>query len=118
MQGRHRMLQDGGLYTHSFGESDDEAALSVAVGDAYRWKDAFIPILKLYTHNFGIGLSYDVNKHQQTNNCLAIQPRFWVIVILYRFMKQTGREPRESRMFFKDLVKNKAVPVSNRGTAK
>lgn len=61
MQGGNRMLQGGGLYTHSFDESDEEAALSVAVGAAYRWKDAFIPILKLYTHNFGIGFSYDVN---------------------------------------------------------
>jgi type IX secretion system PorP/SprF family membrane protein len=61
IQGGNRMLQGGGLYTHSFDESGEEAALSVALGAAWRWKDAFIPIIKLYTHNLGIGLSYDVN---------------------------------------------------------
>jgi len=61
IQGGSRMLQGGGLYTHSFDESGEEAALSIAIGAAYRWKDAFIPIIKLYTHNLGVGLSYDVN---------------------------------------------------------
>ena len=61
MQGGNRMIQGGGLYSHSFDENGDEAVLSIAVGGAFRWKDAFVPIIKLYTHQLGIGLSYDVN---------------------------------------------------------
>ncbi|THU34767.1 type IX secretion system membrane protein PorP/SprF [Niastella caeni] len=61
MQGGNRMIQCGGLYSHSFDEKGDEAALSIAVGGTFRWNDAFIPIIKLYTHQLGIGLSYDVN---------------------------------------------------------
>lgn len=61
VQGGNRLIQGGGLYTHCFHENGDEAALSVAVGGTFRWKDAFAPIIKLYTHQLGIGLSYDVN---------------------------------------------------------
>jgi type IX secretion system PorP/SprF family membrane protein len=61
MQGGDRLIQGGGLYTHSFDESGEEATLSVAIGGTLRWQDAFVPIIKLYTHQLGIGLSYDVN---------------------------------------------------------
>jgi hypothetical protein len=61
IQGGSRLLQGGGLYTHSFDEHNEEGTLSIAVGATYRWKDALVPILKLYTHQLGIGLSYDVN---------------------------------------------------------
>jgi type IX secretion system PorP/SprF family membrane protein len=61
MQGGNRLLQGGGLYTHYFDETGEEGSLSIAVGGALRWKDAFIPIIKLHTHQLGIGLSYDVN---------------------------------------------------------
>ena len=61
MQGGDRLIQGGGLYTHSFDETGEEATLSVAIGGTLRWQDAFVPIIKLYTHQLGIGLSYDVN---------------------------------------------------------
>jgi type IX secretion system PorP/SprF family membrane protein len=61
MQGGNRMIQGGGLYSHNFDENGDETALSIAVGGAFRWKDAFVPTIKMYTHQLGIGLSYDVN---------------------------------------------------------
>ncbi|HEY8896313.1 MAG TPA: PorP/SprF family type IX secretion system membrane protein [Niastella sp.] len=61
IQGGNRMLQGGGLYSHCFDENGEEGSLSIAVGGALRWKDAFIPIIKLQTHQLGIGLSYDVN---------------------------------------------------------
>jgi type IX secretion system PorP/SprF family membrane protein len=61
MQGGNRMVQGGGLFTHCFDEKGEDGALSIAVGGALRWNDAFIPVLKLYTHQFGVGLSYDVN---------------------------------------------------------
>ena len=61
MQGGNRLLQGGGLYTHCFDEAGEDGSLSIAVGGALRWKDAFIPIIKLHTHQLGIGLSYDVN---------------------------------------------------------
>jgi hypothetical protein len=54
MQGGNRMVQGGGLYTHCFEEAGEEGALSMAVGGAYRWKDAFIPIIKIYTHRLVI----------------------------------------------------------------
>ena len=66
MQGGNRMVQGGGLYTHSFDETGEDGALSIGVGGAYRWKDAFIPIIKIYTHQLGIGLSYDVNVSKLT----------------------------------------------------
>lgn len=66
IQGGNRLLQGGGLYTHAFDESDDNATLSIAIGATYRWKDALAPIIKLYTHNLGIGISYDVNISQLT----------------------------------------------------
>lgn len=61
IQGGNRLLQGGGLYTHCFDETGEDGSLSIAVGGALRWKDAFIPIIKLHTHQLGIGLSYDVN---------------------------------------------------------
>jgi type IX secretion system PorP/SprF family membrane protein len=61
IQGGNRMLQGGGLYSHCFDENGEEGSLSIAVGGALRWNDAFIPIIKLQTHQLGIGLSYDVN---------------------------------------------------------
>ncbi|OQP62645.1 hypothetical protein A3860_26910 [Niastella vici] len=61
LQGGNRMIQGGGLYTHCFDEDGEEGALTVAVGGALRWKDAFIPLIKIATHQLGIGLSYDVN---------------------------------------------------------
>lgn len=61
VQGGNRMAQGGLLYTHSFDETGEENSMSIAAGGVYRWKDAFIPVVKLYTANLGLGISYDVN---------------------------------------------------------
>jgi type IX secretion system PorP/SprF family membrane protein len=61
IQGGDRLAQGGVLLSHSFDETGAEATMSIAAGATYRWKDAFIPVLKLYTNKLGIGLSYDVN---------------------------------------------------------
>lgn len=61
MQGGDRMAQGGLLYTHSFDETGEENSMSIAGGAVYRWKDALVPVVKLYTSKLGLGLSYDVN---------------------------------------------------------
>jgi Bacteroidetes-specific putative membrane protein len=61
VQGGNRLVQGGALYTHSFDYTGEEASFSIVVGGVYRWKDAFVPVLKLYTGQLGIGISYDVN---------------------------------------------------------
>jgi type IX secretion system PorP/SprF family membrane protein len=61
VQGGNRLIQAGGLYTHSFDYTGEEATFSIAAGAVYRWKDALVPILKLYTGKLGMGISYDVN---------------------------------------------------------
>lgn len=43
-------------------ESNDK--VSLYVGGFYRWKDAFIPIVKLDVYGFTVGVSYDVNTSQ------------------------------------------------------
>lgn len=61
MQGGDRMAQGGFLYTHNFDHTGDDARLSLSGGTVYRWKDAFIPVVKINTNKLSIGLSYDVN---------------------------------------------------------
>jgi Bacteroidetes-specific putative membrane protein len=61
IQGGSRLIQGGALYTHSFDYTGEEATFSIAAGAVYRWKDALVPVVKLYTGKLGIGISYDVN---------------------------------------------------------
>jgi type IX secretion system PorP/SprF family membrane protein len=61
VQGGNRLIQGGGLYTHSFDYTGEEATFSIAAGAVYRWQDALAPVLKLYTGKLSIGISYDVN---------------------------------------------------------
>jgi type IX secretion system PorP/SprF family membrane protein len=61
LQGGNRMAQGGFLYTRNFDPDGDDARLSLSVGAVYRWKDAFIPVIKINTDKLSIGLSYDVN---------------------------------------------------------
>lgn len=61
IQGGDRMAQGGFLYTHNFDHTGDDARLSVSGGAVYRLKDAVIPVIKINTNKFSIGLSYDVN---------------------------------------------------------
>jgi type IX secretion system PorP/SprF family membrane protein len=66
MQGGHRQFLSGILYSHVLKSyvtyaDDAEDNVSLMAGAAYRWGDAFIPILKLEMKNFYVGASYDIN---------------------------------------------------------
>ena len=62
-QGGHKQTMIGGFYTISLANQyyDDQNKTSLHLGGAYRWNDAFIPVVKLDYSNFSFGLSYDVN---------------------------------------------------------
>jgi type IX secretion system PorP/SprF family membrane protein len=51
-----------GIDLDQYYDSNDK--LSVYFGGFYRWKDAFIPIVKLDLYKFSLGMSYDVNTSQ------------------------------------------------------
>lgn len=62
-QGGHKQNMLGAIYSIALADEyyDDENKTSLHVGGAYRWNDAFIPVVKLDYQNFSFGLSYDVN---------------------------------------------------------
>jgi type IX secretion system PorP/SprF family membrane protein len=60
LQGGHRQFLGGGIFMHDlYADGDDK--VSIGFGTFYRWDDAVVPVFKLDLHQFGIGLSYDVN---------------------------------------------------------
>ncbi|MDP4262991.1 MAG: PorP/SprF family type IX secretion system membrane protein [Bacteroidota bacterium] len=61
IQGGNRLAQGGFLFTRNLDTGGDDARLSLSGGAAYRWKDAFVPVVKINTNQLSIGLSYDVN---------------------------------------------------------
>lgn len=62
-QGGHRQNMIGAMYTMAMADEyyDDENKTSLHFGGAYRWNDAFIPVVKIDYQNYSFGLSYDVN---------------------------------------------------------
>lgn len=62
-QGTQRQVMFGSLYTFSLADEyyDDKNKTSLHFGAAYRWDDAFIPIVKLDYRQLSFGMSYDVN---------------------------------------------------------
>ena len=61
MQGGARQVQGGLCINHDFIQYDEDEKASLSAGLFYRWKDAFIPVIKLDYYQYGIGISYDVN---------------------------------------------------------
>ena len=61
MQGGARQVQGGLCINHDFVQYDEDEKASISAGLFYRWKDAFIPVIKLDYYQYGIGISYDVN---------------------------------------------------------
>jgi type IX secretion system PorP/SprF family membrane protein len=61
MQGGSRQAQAGLLLEHFFVSNDENQKTGISGGLIYRWKDAFIPVVKLDYNKLGIGISYDVN---------------------------------------------------------
>lgn len=61
MQGGNRQIQGGLMLNHELEGSDENQKISISGGMFYRWKDAFIPVVKLDYNKMSIGISYDVN---------------------------------------------------------
>ena len=65
LQAGNRQLLAGVLYRHDLGgqgEYNNELEnWNISFGGAYRWQDAFIPIVRLDRRKFFLGFSYDVN---------------------------------------------------------
>jgi type IX secretion system PorP/SprF family membrane protein len=61
MQGGSRQVQGGVLVNHDLVQYDEDQKISISAGAFYRWKDAFMPVVKLDYYQYSIGVSYDVN---------------------------------------------------------
>jgi type IX secretion system PorP/SprF family membrane protein len=61
MQGGSRQAQGGLLLNHDLLKYDEDDKITISAGLFYRWKDAFMPVLKLDYYQYSIGMTYDVN---------------------------------------------------------
>jgi len=61
MQGGARQGQGGFMLNHDLVQYDEDQKISISGGLYYRWKDAFLPVVKLDYYEYSIGVSYDVN---------------------------------------------------------
>jgi type IX secretion system PorP/SprF family membrane protein len=61
IQGPYRETVGGALYSYKIGNDYDNPDYTVHFGAFLRWKDAFIPVVKLDYNPFSVALSYDVN---------------------------------------------------------
>jgi type IX secretion system PorP/SprF family membrane protein len=60
-QGPAREAIAGGMYGYNLGDFTDDPKYVLGIGAYIRWKDAFIPVIKLDMLPLSIGISYDVN---------------------------------------------------------
>ncbi len=60
-QGNARETVGGVMYGYKLGEFTDDPKYLLGVGAFMRWKDAFIPVIKLEMLPLSIAISYDVN---------------------------------------------------------
>lgn len=63
-QGPYQQTIMGALYSYKLGSDYDNPLYTVHFGGFLRWRDAFIPVVKLDFVPFSVGLSYDVNVSQ------------------------------------------------------
>lgn len=63
-QGKYQQTIMGALYSYKLGSDLENPPYTVHFGGFLRWKDAFIPVVKLDFMPFSAGLSYDVNISQ------------------------------------------------------
>jgi type IX secretion system PorP/SprF family membrane protein len=63
MQGGHRELMAGALYSMDLRQYDDDGLYktTLSFGGAYRMNDAFMPLIRLGHNQWSIGMSYDLN---------------------------------------------------------
>lgn len=64
-QGGNRQILMGALYKWNIrpyaNDDQDHKSTSISGGAAFRWGDAFIPVLKFYNNGFSAAVSYDMN---------------------------------------------------------
>lgn len=60
-QGNFQQAVGGVLYSYKLGPDYEDPMYTFHLGAFLRWKDAFIPVVKLDFVPFSVGLSYDVN---------------------------------------------------------
>ncbi|WP_430900729.1 MULTISPECIES: PorP/SprF family type IX secretion system membrane protein [unclassified Paraflavitalea] len=60
-QGGAQEIIGGAMYSYKLGLDPDAALYTIHVGGYLRWKDAFIPVVKLDVMNTAFAISYDVN---------------------------------------------------------
>jgi type IX secretion system PorP/SprF family membrane protein len=66
-QGGHRQFLGGAMYQMQLASNyDNDDVMNLSLGGFYRWKDAFIPVVKMDIYKLSIGLSYDINTSQLT----------------------------------------------------
>jgi type IX secretion system PorP/SprF family membrane protein len=63
-QGNQKETVAGGMYSINPGQFVDDANYVLHVGGFLRWKDAFIPVVKVDMRSISVALSYDVNVSQ------------------------------------------------------
>jgi len=64
MQGNAVETIGGIMYSYKLGDFVDDARYVLSLGAFLRWKDAFVPVVKLDMLPLSIGLSYDINVSQ------------------------------------------------------
>ncbi|MGI8952175.1 MAG: PorP/SprF family type IX secretion system membrane protein [Chitinophagaceae bacterium] len=60
-QGSYTEIIGGVLYSYNIGNDFDNPDYTIHFGGFIRWKDAFIPVIKLDYHPFSVAISYDAN---------------------------------------------------------
>ncbi|HVS97590.1 MAG TPA: PorP/SprF family type IX secretion system membrane protein [Puia sp.] len=63
-QGPSQETIGGIMYSYKLGDEPDNYPYTVSLGGYIRWKDAFIPVIRLEMNALSVGLSYDVNSSQ------------------------------------------------------
>lgn len=61
VQGNAQETIGGAMYSRKLGDFPDEPKYVLSLGTFLRWKDAFIPVLKVEMMPLAIAISYDVN---------------------------------------------------------
>jgi len=61
LQGYARETIGGAMYSYKLGEFTDDPKYVLNIGAFLRWKDAFIPVVKIDMLPLSVALSYDVN---------------------------------------------------------
>lgn len=61
IQGDAQETIAGALYSYKLGYDPENSPYTLSLGGFLRWRDAFIPVVKLDAHAISVAISYDVN---------------------------------------------------------